>query len=147
MKVITALLILAFLVSACAPAPSSNGLFPIIGSDPDRLVETMDWAESETSPIAPDSFEEPLLLDTSTPSLVQVALKGGGCPPTAQVAVSGSPEDVTVTMNLGGAIQPAGVDCPEVLTTHILAIEFREPILLEGLTVTVVRATDPISEG
>lgn len=80
---------------------------------------------------------------TSTPTIVQIALKGGGCPPTVQAAVSGNPEEVMIVLNLGGAIQPVGVDCPEILTTHVLGIRFRQPIDLGGLSVTAVRASGP----
>ncbi|HEY5889344.1 MAG TPA: hypothetical protein VIW94_01405 [Acidimicrobiia bacterium] len=128
--------------AACAISPDAKGQFPIIGSDPDRLVETMEWVVAEpTTP--PYSFEEPFVMASSTDTNVQIALKGGGCPPTVQAAVSGNPEEVTVVLNLGGAIQPPGVDCPEILSTHILGIEFRQPIDLEGLSVTSVRASGP----
>jgi hypothetical protein len=129
--------------AACAPSPTGTNQFPIIGSDPDRLVENMEWVTDAPTPMAPDSFEEPVVLETSTASAVQIAVKGGGCPPTAQVVVSGSPEAVEIIMNLGGAIQPEGVDCPEILTTHILGIHFRQAIDLKGLTVVVVRASGP----
>ena len=104
---------------------------------------TMEWAVSDQPPLAPDSFDEPYVLTTSSPTSVQVALKGGGCPPTVQAAVSGSPEEVTIVLNLGGAIQPSGVDCPETLSTHILEIQFRQPVDLEGLSVTSVRSSAP----
>ncbi len=129
--------------AACAISPDTDAQFPIIGSDPDRLVETMEWVVSNQLPMPPDSFEEPLVLASSGPTTVQIALKGGGCPPTVQAAVSGNPEEVTVVLNLGGAIQPPGVNCAEVLSTHILGIEFRQPIDLEGLSVTSVRASGP----
>ncbi len=135
--------LLLVLGAACAPSPTGTNQFPIIGSDPDRLVENMEWLTDGPTPMPPDSFEEPVVLETSTASEVQIAVKGGGCPPTAQVAVSGNPEAVEIIMNLGGAIQPEGVECPEILTTHLLGIDFRQPIDLENLTVTMVRASGP----
>lgn len=133
-------------IAACAPQ-SPTGQFPIIGSDPDGLVETMDWVVPDDIPIAPDSFEEPLILENSTPTDLRIALKGGGCPPTVQAAISGDRDGLMIELNLGGAIQPVGVECPEILTTHILGIRPRQPVDLEALSVTAVRATDPISEG
>lgn len=94
----------------------------------------------------PDTFEEPIVLDTSTPETVTVFVKGGSCPPSAQVAVTGGPSQVRVDMRLGGSIEPPGVNCEPTLTTHPLVIYFDEPIDLAGLEVTITRSS-PISEG
>jgi hypothetical protein len=130
----------------CAPAPNVDGRFPIIGSDPDGLVATMAWHEASEPEVPPETFEEPLVLETSAPKTVEIAVKGGGCPPTAQVAVAGPAESVTISMNLGGTIEPPGIDCAPTLTTHVMLIEFNTPIDLDGLEVTAVRSV-PISEG
>jgi hypothetical protein len=135
-------LLASILLVSCAPSPTGGVEFPIIGNDPDRLVETMEWSDSEDIP-APGDFEEPLIMPSSTSDLVEIAVKGGGCPPSTQVAVSGSVDAVVIVMNLGGSIEPIGVDCPDVLTTHVLAIRFRNPISLDHLEVSSVRATQP----
>jgi hypothetical protein len=130
----------------CAPAPNADGRFPIIGSDPDGLVATMSWRDAADPEIPPETFDEPLVLDTSAPKVVEIAVKGGGCPPSAQVAVSGPAETIAISMNLGGAIEPPGIECTPTLTTHVMVIEFNDPIDVDGLDVTAVRSA-PISGG
>ncbi len=132
-------LVIAFVVASCAPAPSSNIQFPIIGSDPDGLVETMEWVETSDATPGPDAFSEPLVLDGSTALKVEIAVKGGGCPPSAQVGVSGTADAVEIAINLGGTIEPPGVTCEAVLTTHVLAITFNQPINMDTLVVSSVR--------
>jgi hypothetical protein len=132
--------------SACAPSPTGTVEFPIIGSDPEGLVETMEWSSDGDFP-DPDSFEEPSVLATSTGNQAAIAVKGGGCPPSAQVEVSGAPESVKISILLGGAIEPEGVDCAETVTTHVLLVTFRDPINLDNLSVSAIRTGSGISEG
>ena len=131
---------------ACGPAGGSGTIaggeprFPIIGNDPDGLVETMEWGESPALDLSP-SGEESLaeILDSSTPEVVRIAVKGKECPPSARVLVSGSASEVTIEMVLGGSLPPAGIECGDILTTHALVIYFREPIDLDNLEVSASR--------
>jgi hypothetical protein len=137
---------LAIVVAACGPAGGSGTVaggaprFPIIGNDPDGLVETMEWGESPAIDLSPSG--EGLLaeiLDSSTPDVVRIAVEGNQCPPSATVLLSGSTSEVTIEIVLGGSLPPAGVECGETLTTHALVVHFREPIDLENLEVSAVR--------
>jgi hypothetical protein len=142
----TLLLVLAILLAACGPAGGSGTIaggeprFPIIGNDPDGLVETMEWGESpaiDLSPSGEGSLAE--ILDSSTPEVARIAVEGNECPPSATVLVSGSPSEVTIEIVLGGSLPPAGVECGDILTTHALVVHFREPIDLNNLEVSAVR--------
>lgn len=142
----TLLLVLAILLAACGPAGGSGTIaggeprFPIIGNDPDGLVETMEWGESPAIDLSP-SGEESLaeILDSSTPEVARIEVEGNECPPSATVLVSGSPSEVTIEIVLGGSLPPAGVECGDILTTHALVVHFREPIDLNNLEVSAVR--------
>ncbi len=114
--------------------------FPIIGNDPDGLVETMEWGESPALDLSP-SGEESLaeVLESSTPEVVRIAVEGNLCPPSARVLVSGSTSEVSIEMVLGGSLPPAGTECGDILTTHALVIYFREPIDLASLEVIASR--------
>ncbi len=138
--------LIAALLAACGPAGGSGTIaggeprFPILGNDPDGLVETMEWSESPA--IDRTSFGEESLaevLDSSTPEVVRIAVEGNECPPSARVLVTGSPGDVTIEMVLGGSLPPTGVECGDILTTHALLIYFREPIELDNLEVSATR--------
>ena len=140
------LLVLAALLAACGPSGGSGTIaggeprFPIIGNDPDGLVETMEWGESpaiDLSPSGEGSLAE--ILDSSTPDVARIAVEGNQCPPSATVLVSGSPSEVTIEIVLGGSLPPAGVECGDILTTHALVVHFREPIDLNNLEVSAVR--------
>jgi hypothetical protein len=138
--------LLAALLAACGPAGGSGTIaggeprFPILGNDPDGLVETMEWGESPAIDLTP-SGEESLaeLLDSSTPEVVRIAVEGNECPPSARVLVTGSPGEVTIEMVLGGSLPPPGIECGDILTTHALLIYFREPIDLDNLEVSATR--------
>lgn len=139
-------LVLAVLLVACGPAGGSGTIaggetrFPILGNDPDGLVETMAWGESPAIDLTPSG--EVLLaevMDSSTPDLVRIAVEGNECPPSATVLVSGSASEVTIEMVLGGSLPPAGVECGEIITTHALLIYFREPVDLDNLEVSATR--------
>lgn len=138
-------LLLAVLVS-CGPAGGSGTIaggeprFPIIGNDPDGLVETMEWGESPALDLTL-SGEQSLaeVMDSSTPEVVRIAVEGSECPPSATVLVSRSASEVTIEMVLGGSLPPAGVECGDILTTHLLVISFREPVDLESLEVSASR--------
>ena len=132
------------LASACSPQPSEGvSVFPIIGDDPADLVETMEWGDTPALPEFPGGESTVLeILEDSTPEVLRVAVEGGGCPPTAQVRVTGSPEAVSIEMVLGGAIAPPGTECTDILTTHELIIRFHEPIDLDGLELAA-RRTGP----
>lgn len=140
------LLVLAAVLVACGPAGGSGTVaggeprFPIIGNDPDGLVETMEWGESPALDLSP-SGEESLaeVLGSSTPEVVRIAVEGNECPPSARVLVGGSPGEVTIEMVLGGSLPPAGVECGDILTTHALLIHFKEPINLDSLNVSASR--------
>ena len=140
------LALIALLLAACGPAGGSGTIaggeprFPIIGNDPDGLVETMEWGESPAIDLSP-SGEESLaeIMDSSTPEVVRIAVEGNECPPSARVLVSGSASDLAIEMVLGGSLPPAGVDCGDILTTHALLIHFREPIDLDNLEVSATR--------
>lgn len=134
------LLVSALLVVACSPPPSAQNSFPIIGNDPDGLVETMEWGDSPTTATFPANETTVLeILPNSSPSVVQIAVEGSGCPPSAQVLVTGPIETVRVSLILGGAIAPPGVECADILTTHALVIRFKQPIDLHDLKVSAER--------
>jgi hypothetical protein len=138
--------LLAIAVASCGPSGTADTVaggeprFPIIGNDPDGLVETMEWGESPAIDLSPSG--ESLLaevMDSSTPDVVRIAVEGNQCPPSAQVLVTGSPAAVTIEMILGGSLPPTGLVCGEILTTHALVIYFKEPIDLENLEVSATR--------
>jgi hypothetical protein len=135
------LLVLAALLAACGPSGGSGTIaggeprFPIIGNDPDGLVETMEWGESPAIDLSPSGE----ILDSSTPEVARIAVEGNQCPPSATVLVSGSPSEVTIEIVLGGSLAPVGVECGDILTTHTLVIHFKEPIDLDNLEVSAVR--------
>ncbi|CAN5779438.1 hypothetical protein BH23ACT4_BH23ACT4_04610 [soil metagenome] len=139
----------AMVLVACGPAGGSGTIaggeprFPILGNDPDGLVETMEWGESpalDLTPSGEDTLAE--VLDSSSPEVVLIAVEGNECPPSARVLVGGSPDDVTIEMVLGGSLPPAGVECGDILTTHALLIYFKEPIDLDNLEVSATRTGD-----
>lgn len=139
-------LVLAVLLVACGPAGGSGTIaggetrFPIIGNDPDGLVETMEWGESPALDLTPSEVESLAeVMGSSTPDVVRIAVAGNECPPSARVLVSGSANEVTIEMVLGGSLPPAGVECGDILTTHALLIHFREPIDLDNLEVSATR--------
>jgi hypothetical protein len=138
--------LLAIVVVACGPSETADTVasgeprFPIIGNDPDGLVETMEWGESPAIDLSPSG--ESLLaevMDSSTPEVVRIAVEGNQCPPSARILVTGSPAAVTIEMVLGGSLPPAGLVCGEILTTHTLVIYFKEPIDLENLEISAGR--------
>jgi hypothetical protein len=138
--------LLGVLVVACGPSGTADTVvggeprFPIIGNDPDGLVETMEWGESPAIDLSPSG--ESLLaevMDTSTPEVVRIAVEGNECPPSARILVTGSPAEVTIEMVLGGSLPPAGIECADILTTHTLVVQFKEPIDLENLVVSASR--------
>jgi hypothetical protein len=140
------LVLLAIAVAACGPSGTADTVasgeprFPIIGNDPDGLVETMEWGESPAIDLSPSG--ESLLaevMDSSTSDVVRIAVEGNQCPPSAQILVTGSPAAVTIQMVLGGSLPPAGVVCGEILTTHALVVYFKEPIDLENLELSASR--------
>lgn len=139
-------LVFSVLLASCGPAGGSGTIaggetrFPIIGNDPNGLVETMEWGESPAIDLTP-SGEEFLaeVMDSTTPEVVRIAVEGNECPPSARVLVSGSASEVTIELVLGGSLPPAGVECGDVLTTHALVIFFREPIDLDKLDVSATR--------
>lgn len=140
------LLVLSSLVAACGPAGGSGTIaggeprFPIIGNDPDGLVETMEWGESPAIDLTPSEVATLAeMMDSSTPKVVRIAVEGNECPPSARVLVGGSPGEVTIEIVLGGSLPPAGVECGDVLTTHALLIYFKEPIDLDNLEVSATR--------
>lgn len=141
--------LLAALLAACGPVGGSGTIagggprFPILGNDPDGLVETMEWGESPAIDLTP-SGEESLaeVLDSSTPEVVRIAVEGNECPPSARVLVRGSATEATIEMVLGGSLPPTGVECGDILTTHALLIYFREPIDLDNLEVSATRTGD-----
>jgi hypothetical protein len=139
----------AIVVAACGPSGTADTVaggeprFPIIGNDPDGLVETMEWGESPAIDLSPSG--ESLLaevMDSSTPEVVRIAVEGNECPPSAQILVTGSPAAVTIEIVLGGSLPPAGLQCGEILTTHALVIYFKEPIDLENLEVSATRTRE-----
>jgi hypothetical protein len=138
--------LLVIVLAACGPSETADTVaggeprFPIIGNDPDGLVETMEWGESPAIDLSPSG--ESLLaevIDSSTPEVVRIAVEGNQCPPSARILVTGSPAEVTIEMVLGGSLPPAGLVCGEILTTHALVIYFKEPIDLENLEVSATR--------
>jgi hypothetical protein len=140
---------LSIIVAACGPSGTADTVaggeprFPIIGNDPDGLVETMEWGESPAIDLSPSG--ESLLaevMDSSTPEVVRIAVEGNECPPSAQILVTGSPAAVTIEIVLGGSLPPAGLQCGEILTTHALVIYFKEPIDLENLEVSATRTRE-----
>lgn len=142
----TRFLVLAAMLVACGPAGGSGTIaggetrFPIIGNDPDGLVETMEWGESPALDLTPSGEESlPEVLDTSTPEVLGIAVAGNECPPSARVLVSGSASEVTIEMVLGGSLPPAGVECGDILTSHALLIYFRAPIDLDNVVVSATR--------
>ena len=145
-RMVSFLALIAVLLASCGPAGGSGTIaggetrFPILGNDPGGLVETMEWGESPAIDLTPSG--EVLLaevMDSSTPELVRIAVEGNECPPSARVLVSGSAIEVTIEMDLGGSLPPAGVECGEIITTHALLIYFREPIDLDNLEVSATR--------
>jgi hypothetical protein len=137
---------LSIIVAACGPSGTADTVaggeprFPIIGNDPDGLVETMEWGESPAIDLSPSG--ESLLanvMDSSTPEVVRIAVEGKECPPSARILVTGPPTEATIEMVLGGSLPPAGVECADILTTHTLVIYFREPIDLDDLKVSATR--------
>ncbi len=140
------LALLAAVLVACGPAGGSGTVaggetrFPIIGNDPDGLVETMQWGESPAIDLTP-SGEETLaeVMDSSTPKVVRIAVEGNECPPSARVLVSGSASELTIEMILGGSLPPVGVECGDILTTHALLIHFKAPVDLDNLEVSATR--------
>lgn len=138
--------LLGILAAACGPSGTADTVaggeprFPIIGNDPDGLVETMEWGESPAIDLSPSG--ESLLaevMDTSTPEVVRIVVEGNQCPPSARVLVTGSPAEVSIEMVLGGSLPPAGIECADILTTHTLVVSFKEPIDLENLEVSASR--------
>ncbi|MGF1617743.1 MAG: hypothetical protein ACFCU2_08040 [Acidimicrobiia bacterium] len=139
-------LLLATVLVSCGPAGGSGTIaggeprFPILGNDPDGLVETMEWGESPATDLSP-SGEEALaeVMDSSTPDVVRIAVEGSECPPSARILVTGSPGEVTIEMVLGGSLPPAGIECRDMITTHALVIYFKGPIELDNLDVSATR--------
>lgn len=133
-------------LAACGPAGGSGTIaggearFPIIGNDPDGLVETMEWGESPALDLTPSGVESLAeVMGSSTPEVVRISVEGNECPPSARVLVSGPPDAVTIEMVLGGSLPPTGVECGDIFTTHALLIYFREPIDLDNLDVSATR--------
>ncbi len=140
-------LLFSLSLGACTPTRSSEAPFPIIGNDQSGLVEAMEWGVTPALiPFPPDALTVLEILDTSTPEVVQIAVEGGVCPPSAQVLVTGPPETVRVSLILGASIAPEGTECGEILTTHALVIRFREPIALSGLEVSAERTGEVADE-
>lgn len=135
------LAMVGLVVGSCAPARPGAAVFPIIGNDPDGLVETMEWGVSPTAVTFPAGEDTVLeILDSSTPEVVQIAVESGECPPSAQVLVTGPANQVRVSLILGGSIAPVGIQCADILTTRALVIRFKERIDLTGLRVSAERA-------
>jgi len=138
--------LLAIVVAACGPSGTAGTVagggprFPIIGNDPDGLVETMEWGESPAIDLTPSNAPTIAeVMDTSTPDVVRIAVEGNECPPSARVLVTGSPSEVSIEMVLGGSLPPVGIGCADILTTHTLVVSFKEPIDLENLEVSASR--------
>lgn len=135
------LVLVGLVTGSCAPAGPGEAVFPIIGNDPDGLVETMEWGISPTTATFAAGEDTVLeILDSSIPEIVQIAVESGQCPPSAQVLVTGPADRVRVSLILGGSIAPVGVECGDILTTRALVIRFKKPIDLAGLKVSAERA-------
>lgn len=135
---------MVFSVGACGgpdvERPSSEG--PFIGTDPDDLVESVSWVDplGEIGPIRigdPGEWPGAVLLDTSGPRSLMVAVAGTTCVPGVVVSLRGPAERVAVTLELSEPVPDPGTECGDMLRTHAFELKLVEPINLDEVTLSV----------
>lgn len=99
---------------------------------------------SGTTPAATRSLpkDEPpaALVETSEPSLLHIAVRGASCYPHVWLSVRGGPQALELDVHVSKAVLPSGIQCGDLLLTHVLEMQLSTPVDLDQVALT---ATGP----
>lgn len=152
------LVILLLIVAACSPGqpipsenyvpptPSSRG--PFVDTDPEHVILDVYWVDpSGQTPALPMPIQgdEPaaVLMSTSEPALLRIAVNGNGCPPETRLTVFGDPLRLELGITLSEAIPEPGLQCADVLTTHAFEVRLSTPVDLDEVVLATGAAIAP----
>lgn len=117
-----------------------SGERPLIGSDPDGLILSVSWKDQlgQDSPIRlGDRVEWPgaVLLETSEPGVLMVAVTGNTCTPAVVVSARGPADQLELIVDLSEP-NPALV-CGDIAQIHVFQVELVEPTNVGEVVVSV----------
>jgi hypothetical protein len=119
--------------------PSVQG--PFVESDPDDVLATVEWVgpTGETPALdRPLSESDPaaVLVETTDPDSIRIAVNGSGCPPTVYLTVVHGPPDVILGVTVSEGVPTDGAECADLLTAYAFDVSFSDPDQVDGVEIT-----------
>jgi hypothetical protein len=127
-----------------APRLSSDG--PYVRDDPGGIVTDVSWLTREQIPevVRPIARDAPsaALVETSEPSRLHVAVRGASCYPHVWLGVTGGPAALELAVYVSKAILPPGIQCGDLLLTHVFEANLSTPVDLDSVVLTASGTAD-----
>jgi len=139
-------------VSAVDPRVSStagsterpSNLGPFVESDPAGIIVEARWVDPRgltpalPQPIPNDELGA-VLLETSEPDLLRIAVNGSGCVPETAVSAVNARSALELRITLSEPTPEPGLQCSDLLTTHAFELVLTEPVALDKVVLFVTR--------
>lgn len=123
--------------------PSHLG--PFVETDPDGVIVEAQWVDpTGQAPALPEPLPRghvgAVLMETSEPNRLMIAVNGGGCPPETLLSVLAGPPALNLQINLSEGVAAPGYQCADVLTSYAFEIQLSEPATLDDVQLSVFQA-------
>ena len=144
--VLAMLVVIGASCEASGPNVRPSALGPFVDSDPSGVIVDAHWVDptGQTSALSrPIPFDEPgaVLMETSEPSILRIAVNGGGCVPETSLSVLRDPPALELLITLSEAIPEPGLQCTAVLGTHAFEVQLSEPVIINDVELSVAHST------
>jgi len=110
---------------------------PFLGDGVDGVITGMAWLEP-SYPALPKPLDGPpdaVLMESSQPEVLHIAVNGALCKSEVFVSVVHAPPDLHLRVTVGDYILEPGIQCPEALTTHGFEVHLAEYVSLERVKI------------
>jgi len=122
------------------PRPSRLG--PFVEDDSSGVILDARWVDPTgktpalQTPIA-EGEPEAVLMGTSEPDILRIAVNGNGCVPEATISVLDDPPALELSIVLGEAVPDPDLQCADLLTTHAFEVWLSEPVDIGEVSLVV----------
>lgn len=110
---------------------------PFMGDGQAGVITGLAWLEP-SHPALPEPLDGPpvaVLMDTSQPDVLHIAVNGALCKSEVFVSVVRALPDLGLRVTVGDYILEPGIQCPEALTTHGFEVHLAESVSLDRVEV------------